>query len=163
SLDKEGYVALRGPNRHIYRLHRQDLSHNLLTYPNTSCYRLVKGRTLEELTLEALPHVSLQPGQLEVTVKAAGLNFRDVLKAMDLNPWETTDVLGSDCAGIVSAIGPSVTTYQIGDEVMGFAEGSFATQVVSRVEWLLKKPTTWSFNEAATVPTVFLTVYYSLI
>src|SRR5262249_45986339 len=99
SLDKEGYLAIRGPNRHIYRLHRQDLSHNLLTYPSTSCYRLVKGKTLDELTLEVLPHVSLQPGQLEVTVKAAGLNFRDVLKAMDLNPWETTDVLGSDCAG----------------------------------------------------------------
>src|SRR5262249_27968518 len=99
----------------------------------------------------------------EVTVKAAGLNFRDVLNAMDLYPGEMVDLLGSDCAGIVSSIGPSVTTYQIGDEVMGFAEGSFATQAVSRVEWLVKKPTTWSFTEAAIVPTVFVTVYYSLI
>src|SRR5262249_50736602 len=73
------------------------------------------------------------------------------------------DLLGGDCAGIVSAIAPSVTIYQIGDKVMGFAEGSFATQAVSRVEWLVKKPTTWSFIQAATVPTVFLTVYYSLI
>src|SRR5262249_55571920 len=114
SIDKECYVALRGPNRYIYRLRRHELSQNLLTFPSTSLYRLVKGKTLEELTLEALPHVSLQPGQLEVTVKAAGLNFRDVLNAMDLNLGEMADLLGSDCAGIVSAIGPNVTTYHIG-------------------------------------------------
>src|SRR5262249_30560295 len=114
-------------------------------------------------TLEALPHVSLQTGQLEVRVKAVGLNFRDVLNAMDLYPGEMANLLGSDCSGIVSAIGPIVTTYQIGDEVMGFAEGSIATQAVSRVEWLVKKPTTWSFTEAATVPVVFSTAYYSLI
>ena len=81
---------------------------------------------------------------------------------MDLHLGEAGP-LGSDCAGIVSAIGPGVENYQVGDEVMGFAEGSFANKAISRPELLVKKPRAWSFDEAATVPTVFITAYFSLI
>ena len=162
SSDKESYVALRGTHRHVYRLRHQDLSPDTLALPSTPCYHLTKGKTLEELTLQAMPQAALQPGQVELTVKAAGLNFRDVLSAMDLYPGEAGP-LGSDCAGIVSAIGPGVENYQVGDEVMGFAEGSFANKAISRPEWLVKKPRAWSFDEAATVPTVFITAYFSLI
>ena len=162
SMDNEHYIALRETNRHVYRLRYQDVSPDTLTLPNAPSYCLTKGKTLEELTLQAIPQEPLQPGQVEITVKAAGLNFRDVLSAMDLYPGDAGP-LGSDCAGIVSAVGPGVETCQVGDEVMGWAEGSFSNKAVSRPEWLIRKPKNWSFSEAATVPTVFLTAHYSLI
>jgi acyl transferase domain-containing protein/NADPH:quinone reductase-like Zn-dependent oxidoreductase/NAD(P)-dependent dehydrogenase (short-subunit alcohol dehydrogenase family)/acyl carrier protein/ribosomal protein S18 acetylase RimI-like enzyme len=162
--DQEPYVAIRENQRYLYRLQREDLSvgEGLLTLPNTSRYCLTKGKTLDELTLQAMPSLSLQPEHIEIAIQASGLNFRDVLNAMDLYPGDAGP-LGSDCSGIVSAVGSKVKAYRVGDEVMGFAEGSLANKAMSRAEWLMKKPAQWSFAEAATVPTVFLTVYYSLV
>src|ERR1700738_2796413 len=123
--DNESYVALRGPNRHVSRLRHHNLPADILLLPNAPSYRLTKGKALEELTLQAIPEYTLQPEQVEITVKAAGLNFRDVLNAMDLYPGDA-GLLGNDCAGVISAVGPGVQTFQVGDEVMGLAEGSFA-------------------------------------
>jgi NADPH:quinone reductase-like Zn-dependent oxidoreductase len=50
-----------------------------------------------------------------------------------------------------------------GDEVVAFAPRAFATHAVTRAEAVMKKPTDWSFEAAATIPTAFFTVYYALI
>src|SRR5207245_1488128 len=113
SMDKEQYIALRETNRHVYRLRYQDVSSDTLTLPNAPSYRLTKGKTLEELTLQAISQEPLQPGQVEIMVKAAGLNFRDVLNAMNLYPGDAGP-LGSDCAGIVFAVGTGTETCRVG-------------------------------------------------
>jgi NADPH:quinone reductase-like Zn-dependent oxidoreductase len=59
-------------------------------------------------------------------------------------------------------VGSKVSTLSPGDVVMGFGASCFASHVVTRADALERIPQGWSFEAAATVPTVFLTVYYAL-
>jgi NADPH:quinone reductase-like Zn-dependent oxidoreductase len=76
--------------------------------------------------------------------------------------------MGTDYAGIVTAVGEGVDEFQIGDEVIALSAGhltpdshfSAYTNVYTRQAVL--KPRDMSFEEAAGIPTVFLTVYYAL-
>jgi NADPH:quinone reductase-like Zn-dependent oxidoreductase len=62
-------------------------------------------------------------------------------------------VSGRDVAGIVEAVGPGVTSLQVGDEVYGTcASGSFAEYAVGRVDRLTRKPANLTFEQAAAVP-----------
>ncbi|MDX6299780.1 MAG: hypothetical protein QOF53_994 [Nocardioidaceae bacterium] len=61
-------------------------------------------------------------------------------------------VLGIEAAGTVVAVGAGVTRFTIGDEVYGFASGSFAEYAVAREERLAAKPTNLTFEQAAAVP-----------
>ncbi|HQS99331.1 MAG TPA: SDR family NAD(P)-dependent oxidoreductase [Thiobacillus sp.] len=110
----------------------------------------------------------LQEGEVEVRVQAAGLNFRDVMYLMGLLPDEAVEKgfagasLGLEFAGIVSRVGPRVRDLRAGDRVMGFASACFASHVITRADAVATVPEEWSFESAATVPTVFFTVYYAL-
>lgn len=61
-------------------------------------------------------------------------------------------VPGRDVAGVVSAVGPGVTAFAVGDEVFGTCSGSFAEYAVAPVGQLALKPGNLSFTEAAAVP-----------
>jgi NADPH:quinone reductase-like Zn-dependent oxidoreductase len=61
-------------------------------------------------------------------------------------------VLGIDVAGTVDAVGPAATGYAVGDEVYGFARGSFAEYAVAREDKLAPKPVNMSFEQASVVP-----------
>jgi NADPH:quinone reductase-like Zn-dependent oxidoreductase len=62
-------------------------------------------------------------------------------------------VRGRDLAGVVEAVGADVTRFAVGDEVYGTSEtGTFAELAVSPEKLLAKKPTTLTFEQAATVP-----------
>jgi len=106
--------------------------------------------------------------QVEIAVRAAGLNFRDVMYAMGLLSDEAVEhgfagpTLGMELSGVVTAIGPEVTDLAVGDEVIAFAPASFAERVLTPAGAVARKPAAWSFNAAATVPTTFFTAYYAL-
>jgi len=105
---------------------------------------------------------------VEIEVRAAGLNFRDVMYAMGLLSDEAVEngfagaTLGMELSGVVRATGASVTDIAVGDEVIAFAPSSFAERVVTPVTAVARKPASWSFPAAATVPTTFFTAYYAL-
>jgi NADPH:quinone reductase-like Zn-dependent oxidoreductase len=61
-------------------------------------------------------------------------------------------VRGWDVAGTVEVVGANVTTFEVGDEVMGEARGSFAEVAVAEAGKLVRKPARLSFEEAAAVP-----------
>jgi len=105
------------------------------------------------------------PGEVEIEVRAAGLNFRDVMKAMALYPGEDGGAswIGDECAGLVSAVGEGVTGLAIGDQVVAVAPGSFASFVTTRAEYVVPKPAGLTFEEAATIPIAVTTALYSLI
>jgi phthiocerol/phenolphthiocerol synthesis type-I polyketide synthase C len=111
----------------------------------------------------------LAPGELEIEVRATGLNFRDVMYAMGLLPDEAVEngfcgpALGIELAGVVVGTGPGVCEFAVGDEVMGLAPGAFATRVRTPAWTATPKPRGWSLTAAATVPTAFFTAYYSLV
>ncbi len=105
---------------------------------------------------------------VEVQTRATGLNFRDVMYLMGLLPDEAVEKgfagasLGLEFAGVVSRVGAAVHELRVGDAVMGFGPSCFASHVVTRADAVARMPEDWSFEAAATVPTVFLTVYYAL-
>ncbi len=71
--------------------------------------------------------------------------------------------LGLEVAGRVVRCGPGVTRFKPGDEVLAFAGASLASHVRVSERAAAPKPPSWSFEQAATVPTVFFTVWYALV
>jgi acyl transferase domain-containing protein/NADPH:quinone reductase-like Zn-dependent oxidoreductase/acyl carrier protein len=116
---------------------------------------------LENLTFQPRSRRRPETGEVEIAVRAAGLNFRDVLNALGLYPGEAGP-LGGECAGVITAIGDGVHDLKIGDEVVGLAAGAFATHVVTPAAAVVKKPAHLSFEDAAAMPVAFLTAAYAL-
>ena len=120
--------------------------------------------------LQSLNWISQQidkPACDEVTVKmsAVGLNFKDVMHAMDtINGAETlrkgTSPLGLEGAGVVISIGSEVTNVAIGDRVMTIGCESIGLATVIQLPAILcvKIPNHLSDEEAATMPIVYVTV-----
>jgi NADPH:quinone reductase-like Zn-dependent oxidoreductase len=71
-------------------------------------------------------------------------------------------VRGGDLAGTVEAVGPSVSGFRPGDEVMGIGKGSFAELSIALAEKLVPKPSNLSFEEAAAVPISGLTALQAI-
>ncbi|WP_431951477.1 type I polyketide synthase [Nocardia lijiangensis] len=105
--------------------------------------------------------VPLAPGQVRVAVRAAGVNFRDVLMALGMYPGDL--VLGSEGAGVVLEVGAAVHDLAPGDRVMGVFLRAFGPVAVADARMLAPMPAGWSFPRAATVPVVYLTAYYGLV
>ncbi|MGW0737868.1 SDR family NAD(P)-dependent oxidoreductase, partial [Streptomyces sp. NPDC002851] len=117
-----------------------------------------RGR-LDTLEFRPTGTQPLQPGQIRVAIRASGMNFRDVLNALDM---VYSPRLGLECAGVVVEAAPDVTGLRPGDRVMGLATGTFGTEVCVDARLMVRIPGGLSFAQAATVPLVFLTAYYGL-
>jgi acyl transferase domain-containing protein/NADPH:quinone reductase-like Zn-dependent oxidoreductase/thioesterase domain-containing protein/NAD(P)-dependent dehydrogenase (short-subunit alcohol dehydrogenase family)/acyl carrier protein len=99
------------------------------------------------------------PGQVEIRVRAAALNFADVLKATGVFP----DVpFGMECAGLIERVGPDVADFCVGDEVVAIGPDSFASYVVRDARLVARKPDLLSMEEAATLPAAFMTAWHAL-
>ena len=116
---------------------------------------------VDSLTLESVSRIEPGPGEVEIEVHAAGIQFKDVLLALGIYP-DPTLPLGIECAGKVVRIGSGVTEFSVGDEVISAGPGSMRTYVTRDVRYLVRKPTKLSFEDAATLPAAFLTAHYSL-
>ncbi|MEV6979606.1 SDR family NAD(P)-dependent oxidoreductase, partial [Kitasatospora sp. NPDC093806] len=118
--------------------------------------------TLENLAL--IPHPAavapLGPGQVRLAVRAAGMNFRDVLLGLGM---VDQDVMGGEAAGVVLETAPDVTSFAPGDRVMGMVPGSFGPVAAVDQRLLVPLPAGWTFTEGASVPIAFLTAYYGLV
>ncbi len=121
------------------------------------------GWTLDELALAPCPESErgLAPGEVRVAVRAAGLNFRDVLIALGMYPEEHT-VLGGEGAGVVLEVGSEVRDLAVGDRVMGLMSGAFGPLAYADHRRLARVPAGWSFARAASVPIAFATACYAL-
>jgi len=121
-------------------------------------------------TLRWMPVAAEQPGpgRVQIEVRAAGLNFRDVMWAMALLPEEALmggfsgPTLGLECTGVVSAIGAGVDDVAVGDRVMALAPAALRSHVVTEAHAVAPLPETLSFAAGATIPVTYLTVLYSL-
>ncbi|AJC59432.1 type I polyketide synthase [Streptomyces sp. 769] len=116
-----------------------------------------------ELARLACPEVNdpFGPGQVRVAVRAAGLNFRDVLTRLGMAPYNTA--LGVEAAGVVVAVGDGVDDLAPGDRVMGLVPEGFGPLAVTTHRMLTRMPAGWTFPRAASVPVAFLTAYYALV
>jgi acyl transferase domain-containing protein/NADPH:quinone reductase-like Zn-dependent oxidoreductase len=159
--DAESEVAYRGGIRHAPRLVRLAAEPRDDSVSHAS--RVVNGSpgTLDTLELRRIARRPPGPGEVEIEVRAIGLNFRDVLNALGMYPGDPGP-LGSECAGVVSAVGPGGHGLVAGMSVIAVAAGSFATHVTTRADLVVPKPRDWTFEEAAAVPIAFVTAWYCL-
>lgn len=101
-----------------------------------------------------------------VRVKAAGLNFPDVLIIQGKYQFQPDlpFVPGGECAGVVEAVGSAVTRWQVGDEVIQMGMwGGFAEQLVVNENALLPKPKRLAMIEAAGIGITYFTSYHALV
>jgi acyl transferase domain-containing protein len=164
-------VALRGGARYVHRFARSadredSRKGDRATGFGPEAFRLEASRsgTFDKLTLRACRRRTPGPGQVEIQVIAAGLNFSDVMKALGLYPGlpDGPVPLGIECAGRVTAVGEGVSGLASGDEVVGMAPFSFGSFAVTTADLVARKPSKLSFEQAATVPVAFLTAHYAL-
>ncbi|PRP97904.1 Phenolphthiocerol synthesis polyketide synthase type I Pks15/1 [Enhygromyxa salina] len=104
----------------------------------------------------------LEPDQVRIAVRSAGLNFRDVLNVLGMYPGEAGP-LGLDGAGVVIELGSAVTDLELGDRVMGMFPAAFGPLAIADRRRIAPIPAGWSFTDAASVAAVFLTAYYALV
>ncbi|MFZ2725738.1 MAG: type I polyketide synthase, partial [Methylococcaceae bacterium] len=123
---------------------------------------------LRNLSWQASPRQSLQAHECEVAVKATGLNFRDVMYTLGLLSDEAVEngfvgaSLGLEFAGVITAVGENISQFKVGDRVVGLGSASFSNRVTTTADALAIMPGSMDFASAATIPSTFFTVYYSL-
>lgn len=98
--------------------------------------------------------------EVQIRMEAAGLNFRDVLNVLGLYPGDPGPI-GGDLCGIVTELGSEDTGFEIGQRVMGFMQGAFASRI--NVPALLLAPVPDGVDPvgAATIPAAALTARLS--
>jgi NADPH:quinone reductase-like Zn-dependent oxidoreductase len=119
---------------------------------------------MDQLALRACERSEPGPGQVEIDVAAAGLNFSDVMKALGLYPGlpDGPVPLGIECAGRIERVGQGVSEFQPGDEVVAVTPFSFGTHALAERAFVVPKPDHITFEQAATLPIAFLTAHYAL-
>ncbi|MDB6143634.1 MAG: NADPH:quinone reductase [Pseudomonas sp.] len=125
----------------------------------------------EVLTFKDIEVAAPGPGEVRIRVKALGLNRAESM-------WRTGEYieevklparLGYEAAGIVDAVGPDVTGFAVGDAVNtvpAFSQnqyGMYGELVLAPVSAVVKHPPSLSFEEAASIWMMFITVYGAFI
>jgi NADPH:quinone reductase-like Zn-dependent oxidoreductase/1-acyl-sn-glycerol-3-phosphate acyltransferase/acyl carrier protein len=172
--DADEEVAVRGSGRWVRRLRRialDDLAPRAATTGAPLAWRAEIGTrgALGSIRLREHRAAEPGPGQVRIDVGAASLNFRDVMLAVGGIPGLEDELsfghqhLGSDCAGVITAVGDGVTDLRPGDRVMGMAPGSLASSTTTDRRLVVAVPDGLSTAEAASIPTAFLTAWYALV
>ncbi len=168
--DDEDQVALRAERRLVARLVRGAPDEEAPTAPwrtTGDSFRLRSARPgfWDALAYRPLGRRRPGPGEIEIEVSAAALNFIDVMKAMGTypDPSGEASLLGGECAGRVSAVGEGVTRLKAGDRVVACAMGSIASHVTVRADHVQPVPDALDDAEAAALPLVMGTAWYGLV
>ncbi|KAI1452633.1 hypothetical protein F4805DRAFT_472261 [Annulohypoxylon moriforme] len=101
----------------------------------------------------------LREDELEVSVRATGINFKDILVVLNR---VIDDHIGQEFAGQVTRVGSAVTTFSPGDRVCGIAKGTFRSLVHAPGICTMKIPTSISYTEACAIPLAYATAQYGL-
>lgn len=107
--------------------------------------------------------------QVQVRMHAVGMNFKDVVFAMGIIDGDDSHGkslgLGCEGAGVVTKVGRDVSHVRVGDRVMGFGSytGALATELTTLGRLTVAIPDALGFEEAATMPCVYVTVLRGLV
>jgi len=128
------------------------------------CHEISPDFSGVEMRRVVVPSVS--PGEVRVRVQAASINFPDLLLCRGLyqRKLQPPFTPGIDIAGVVESVGPSITRFRAGDEVVGsISYGGFAEYAVTTQDRLQQAPPNLSVAEMAAYPTAYLTAYVALV
>ena len=121
------------------------------------------GKTADVLRLEEIDPAQIGDNDVLVGVKAASVHIGDwhvmtglpyLLRVVGFGfRAPKARVRGMDVAGVVEAVGQKTTRFQVGNEVFGTCDGSFAEYASTLEDTLALKPANLTFEQAAAVPT----------
>ncbi len=120
----------------------------------------------DTLTVQELPDPQAGPGQVVIDVKAAGVNFPDVLIIQGKYQFkpELPFVPGSEVAGVVRSVADDVTTFKPGDQVIAFTPtGGFGQQLVASAQALAPMPPGMDFETAAAITLTYGTSHHAVV
>jgi polyketide synthase 5 len=120
---------------------------------------------LQTIELTAFDRVPPGPSEIEVAVSASSINFADVLVTFGRYPSFEGRLpqLGTDFAGVVTAVGGDVTTHEVGDRVGGISpNGCWGTFVTCDADLAARLPAGLTDQQAAAVTTAHATAWYGL-
>ena len=118
------------------------------------------------LQLQEKPTPPPAVGELQIEVRAAGINFADILarKGMYPDAPKIPCVVGYEVSGVVAAVGDGVETSWIGKPVLALTRfGGYADVVNTPAKQVFEKPDELTFEQAAAVPVVYLTAWQLLV
>ncbi|MBY0442944.1 MAG: SDR family NAD(P)-dependent oxidoreductase, partial [Mycobacteriaceae bacterium] len=120
---------------------------------------------LQTMEFVAFDRIAPGPGEIEVAVSASSINFADVLITFGRYPSFEGQLpqLGTDFAGVVTAVGAGVTDHQVGDRVGGMSpHGCWGTFVTCDAQLAVKLPPGLTEGQAAAVSTAYATAWHGL-
>jgi NADPH:quinone reductase-like Zn-dependent oxidoreductase len=120
----------------------------------------------EVVRVSEVPDPEPGPGQVRVGVRAAGMNFADVMARQGLYPDAPPlpAVMGYEVAGEIDRLGAGVTALALGDRVIALTRfGGHADLVVVPASRAVALPEGWDFAEGAALPVSYLTAHHALV
>ncbi|MCY3761466.1 MAG: SDR family NAD(P)-dependent oxidoreductase, partial [Gemmatimonadetes bacterium] len=168
---RERELAVRGNRVWAPRLIHVRERSPLVPAGENSTYRLTLDNPgqVGGLQMKTCEPVPLGPYDVEVDVAAAALNFRDVMVTLGLLPalsYERSALgrsVGIEASGVVRRVGPAVRTCSVGDAVAFTQGGCITNRAVVKDYLVFVKSPSLSMEEAASVLSVYVTAYYSLV
>jgi NADPH:quinone reductase-like Zn-dependent oxidoreductase len=120
------------------------------------------------MKFERVPRPDPGPGEVLVKVEAAGVGPWDgwIRAGKSALPQPLPLTLGSDLSGKIVAVGPGVSDLRAGDQVYGVTNpqfvGAYAEYALASATMVSSKPTSLTYNEAASVPVIAVTAWQAL-
>src|SRR5438046_6843846 len=115
---------------------------------------------IDVLKVQEAPDPQPAKGEVIVQVKAAGLNFADILARQGLYPDgpKKPCVMGYEVAGVVESVGDGIDDGLAGKAVVALTRfGGQAEKIAVRTDQIFEKPESLSFEQAAAIPVNYLT------
>jgi NADPH:quinone reductase-like Zn-dependent oxidoreductase len=103
---------------------------------------------------------ALADGEVEIQVKATGMNPRDIMVAMGVPAGSQ---IGIECSGVITSVGPNVGGLTIGDRVAALCDGAYSTYTRAKSTSTIKMTNNMSFECAAASLVSYCSAYYSLV
>jgi NADPH:quinone reductase-like Zn-dependent oxidoreductase len=120
----------------------------------------------EVLQVREAPDPDAGPGSLRVRVRAAGINFADLMARLGIYPDapKIPCVVGYEVAGVIDQLGVGVEGFAVGDRVFAMPRfGGYSDTVVVPAGQVFRMPAQLGFEEAAGMPVVYLTAHHMLL
>ncbi|MDO8179425.1 MAG: NADPH:quinone oxidoreductase family protein [Undibacterium sp.] len=120
----------------------------------------------DTLVIEEMPDLIPGPGQVAIDVKAAGVNFPDVLIIQNKYQFkpELPFTPGSELSGVIRAVGDAVGNVKVGDKVIAFiGHGAFAQQVLAPANAVIPMPPGMDFDTAAAITLTYGTSHHAVV
>lgn len=165
-------MRFRGPHLHgsAMKLHRIMADNSNRSVNTTKARRVVIHRAggYKNLTFETFVPAALGPEDIEIEVRAIGVNYADCIVRMGLYAsakefvgWPITP--GFEVAGVVTKVGSSVSDLAVGDEVIGVTLfGGYTTHLTVPRHQVFRLPKGMSFEQGAGFCAVYLTAHFAL-